>query len=42
MMPLTPVRHSWSKRDAGRDQWFNADKGLGFIEQDSGSDLFVH
>jgi CspA family cold shock protein len=26
----------------GTIKWFNADKGYGFIEQDSGSDLFVH
>jgi CspA family cold shock protein len=23
-------------------KWFNPDKGFGFIEQDSGPDLFVH
>lgn len=26
----------------GRVKWFNAEKGFGFIEQDSGSDVFVH
>jgi cold shock protein len=23
-------------------KWFNSDKGFGFIEQQSGSDVFVH
>lgn len=27
---------------AGRVKWFNDSKGFGFIEQDSGEDLFVH
>ena len=26
----------------GRVKWFNSDKGYGFIEQESGTDLFVH
>lgn len=26
----------------GRVKWFNAEKGFGFIEQESGSDVFVH
>ncbi|MGI6456573.1 MAG: cold-shock protein [bacterium] len=26
----------------GRVKWFNEQKGYGFIEQDSGKDLFVH
>ncbi len=26
----------------GTVKWFNTDKGYGFIEQASGSDLFVH
>ena len=26
----------------GRVKWFNESKGYGFIEQESGSDVFVH
>ncbi len=26
----------------GQVKWFNEKKGFGFIEQDSGKDLFVH
>ena len=26
----------------GKVKWFNEKKGFGFIEQDSGQDLFVH
>lgn len=26
----------------GKVKWFSSDKGYGFIEQDSGDDLFVH
>ncbi len=26
----------------GKVKWFSAEKGYGFIEQESGSDLFVH
>jgi CspA family cold shock protein len=26
----------------GKIKWFSADKGYGFIEQENGSDLFVH
>ena len=26
----------------GKVKWFSTEKGYGFIEQDSGTDLFVH
>ncbi|MDX2163447.1 MAG: cold-shock protein [bacterium] len=29
-------------RTQGTVKWFNADKGFGFIAQESGEDLFVH
>ena len=27
---------------SGKVKWFNDSKGFGFIEQDSGNDVFVH
>ena len=31
-----------SDRDTGTVKWFNDAKGFGFIERESGDDLFVH
>ena len=31
-----------SERIVGTVKWFNASKGYGFIEQESGDDVFVH
>ena len=29
-------------REQGTVKWFNADKGFGFIQRQSGEDVFVH
>jgi cold shock protein len=29
-------------REVGTVKWFNASKGFGFIERESGDDVFVH
>ena len=31
-----------SDKEQGRVKWFNGSKGFGFIERDSGKDVFVH
>lgn len=31
-----------SELNSGVVKWFNDEKGFGFIEQETGSDLFVH
>jgi cold shock protein len=31
-----------SERETGTVKWFNASKGYGFIERQSGPDVFVH
>ncbi len=31
-----------AERDTGTVKWFNASKGYGFIERNSGGDVFVH
>ena len=31
-----------AERKEGTVKWFNSSKGFGFIQQDSGDDVFVH
>jgi len=37
-----PITYKEGTRRDGTVKWFNPNKGFGFIEQDSGEDLFVH
>ena len=37
-----PINYEEGLRRDGTVKWFNPNKGFGFIEQDTGEDLFVH
>ena len=37
-----PYRIEFMSEVTGVVKWFNSDKGFGFIEQESGPDVFVH
>jgi CspA family cold shock protein len=40
--PAAPVATSGGTRMRGSVKWFNEAKGFGFIQDDSGEDVFVH
>ena len=39
---LIDTRIGGTKMSTGKVKWFNAEKGYGFISQESGDDVFVH
>ncbi len=40
--PHGPLQKGSIEVNKGTVKWFNASKGFGFIEQENGTDIFVH